>query len=605
MAEKIADDPLIGTQLNNYRIDSVLGRGGMAVVYAGWDIKLNRRVALKVIDARFRDKPSYAERFIRESQVVATWDHPNIIKIYYADDAGGLYYFAMQHIDGLDLRQLMDEYHEAGQLFPLDDMIRIGYFVASAIDYAHDHQVIHRDIKPSNVMVSSENKVLLMDFGLALEVNQGSMGQVFGTPHYMAPEQAKASANALPQSDIYSLGVLFYEMLTGTVPFDDPSPTSVAIQHIQNTPPPPRSINPKLNATTEGVLLKALEKSPTDRYQTATELVQALEKALAEGAEQYDPDALPPPPATVQRPLPISDPRRVMTVSERVALHLQTRTPAPTEADPAPGVPIELPVVEPAAPITAAPAPTPWYSGRGGWLGGGLILLLLAGVVWGGGLFAQGSVTPTATATTAVVAAVTLETPTLAPSPTRTPSPEATATQTVVPTETPSPTATEPPPTTAVVATETAVPTTTLAPSATPTPTPEPAPSLILSYNRTGFYIYNTTDTTIDLTSLTFNALTDEQNSTTYAFQARTDWPFQNLAPAFCGAIELLNVDTTATRPSRCKGYGMVTFPGQDAEQYFWVRRPDENITQFRVAWLGETIKICQMIDGFCTVSLP
>jgi hypothetical protein len=459
-------------------------------------------------------------------------------------------------------------------------------------------------------MVSSDNKVLLMDFGLALEVNQGSMGQVFGTPHYMAPEQAKASANALPQSDIYSLGVLFYEMLTGTVPFDDPSPTSVAIQHIQNAPPSPRSINANLNATTEGVLLKALEKSPSDRYQTATELVQALEKALAEGAEQYDPDALPPPPATVQRPSPSSDPRRVMTVSERVALHLQTRTPAPTEADPAPGVPVELPVAEKAAPITAAPTRTPpWYSGRGGWLGGGLILLLLAGMIWGGGLLGHGVVTPTATATTAIVAAVTLETPTLAPSPTSTPVEIATETAvpptaTSSPTETPSPTATETPLPTAT-ATATATATGTAVPTPTEPPPATPQPALILSYNRTGFYIYNTTNTTIDLTPLTFNALDGEQNPTNYAFQARTDWPFQSVAPAFCGAIELLNTDTSGTRPSRCKGYGMVTFPGQDAEQYFWVRRPDENINQFRVAWLGETIKICQMVDGFCTVSLP
>jgi serine/threonine protein kinase len=274
------EDSLIGRQLANFRIDRLIGRGGMAQVYYGWDVKLERPVAIKVIDARYRDDPSYAKRFVREAQAVATWRHENIVQIYYADDQDGLYYFAMEYIEGLSLGVLLLAYATEGELMPHEDVLRIGRAVASALDFAHQKGVIHRDVKPANVLVAGDGRVVLTDFGLAMDVRQGSLGEVFGSSHYIAPEQARRSADAVPQSDLYALGVILYEMLTGTVPFDDPSPTSVAVQHLTLPPPPPTEANPNLSQETEAVLLKALSKSHEKRYQTGAALIDALGEAL-------------------------------------------------------------------------------------------------------------------------------------------------------------------------------------------------------------------------------------------------------------------------------------------------------------------------------------
>src|SRR5258706_6440857 len=221
----MTDDPLIGRQLANFRLERVLGRGGMAQVYYGMDVKLHRPVAVKVIDARFRDNPTYAKRFVHEAQSVAMWRQENIAQVYYADEEGDLYYFVMEYIDGLDLGKLLSQYTAKGELMALTDVLRIGRAVASALDYAHGKKVVHRDVKPSNVIVSRDERVVLTDFGLALDVQQGSVGEAFGSAHYIAPEQDRRSSDAIPQSDLYSLGILLYVMLTGAVPFDDPSPT--------------------------------------------------------------------------------------------------------------------------------------------------------------------------------------------------------------------------------------------------------------------------------------------------------------------------------------------------------------------------------------------
>jgi serine/threonine protein kinase len=274
------DDPLIGRQLANFKIERAIGRGGMAQVYYGQDVKLQRPVAIKVIDARYRSNPSYARRFVREAQAVAQWRHEHIIQIYYADDEDGLYYFAMEYIDGSDLGELLAHYAARNELMPTAEVGRIGRAVASALDYAHQRHVIHRDVKPSNVMAARDGRIVLADFGLAMDAEQGSMGEVFGSAHYIAPEQARRSADAVPQSDLYSLGVILYEMLTGRVPFDDPSSTAVAIQHLTMPPPPPRTLNPDLSEAVENVLLKALNKVPQERYQSGREMLEALTEAL-------------------------------------------------------------------------------------------------------------------------------------------------------------------------------------------------------------------------------------------------------------------------------------------------------------------------------------
>ena len=328
----MTDDALIGLQLANFRLERVLGRGGMAQVYYGWDVKLERPVAVKVIDSRFRDNPAYAKRFVREAQAVAAWHHENIAQIYYADEQGGLYYFAMEFIDGLDLGRVLTSYASKGELMPHPDVLRIGRAIARALDYAHAKNVVHRDVKPSNVMIATDGRVVLTDFGLALDVQQGSVGEVFGSAHYIAPEQARRSSDALPQSDLYSLGIMLFEMLTGIVPFDDPSPTAVALQHITQPPPPPRSLNPDLNLELEAALLKALSKSPKDRYQTGADLMTDLEQAFEKGAAKTQPVPLPPPPAGMQ--LPVQAPRpSPVTVAELIA---SRETPAAPTAAPQP-----------------------------------------------------------------------------------------------------------------------------------------------------------------------------------------------------------------------------------------------------------------------------
>jgi serine/threonine protein kinase len=299
-------DPLTGRQLNNFRVGRVVGRGGMGTTYRGIDVKLQRPVAIKVLDARFRDDPTYAQRFVQEARTIAKWRHENIVQIYYADEVDGLYYFVMEYIEGRDLGVVLSDVISKGELLPHDEVLRIGRSLAAALDYAHQQGIIHRDVKPSNVLLANDERVILVDFGLALDVSQGSLGDAFGSAHYIAPEQARKSAQAVPQSDLYSLGVMLYEMLTGTVPFDDPSPTSVALQHLTLEVPSPRTFNSALSVQVELVLLKALQKSPGDRYVTGAELVEALEGALKASPTKNNQISMPPPPAAVQAEFPAS-----------------------------------------------------------------------------------------------------------------------------------------------------------------------------------------------------------------------------------------------------------------------------------------------------------
>ncbi|PJF26206.1 MAG: hypothetical protein CUN53_08895, partial [Phototrophicales bacterium] len=276
-------DPFIGRQLGDYRIIGVIGRGGMASVYCGYDVHLQRYAAVKVIGAHLvtdDDHEDYRQRFIREARAIARLNHPNIVSVYQFGEIDGLYYMAMGLIEGRNLSQIMKEQAASGHLLPRQQVARIIRDIAAALDFAHASGVIHRDVKPSNIMITTDGQAILTDFGLALSASEGTVGNTFGSAHYMSPEQAISSASVVPQSDLYSLGVVMYQLLTGRVPFDDPSPMSVALKHINEAPPSPRRYNPALTSEVERVLLRALEKKPQDRFPTGEAMASALSRAL-------------------------------------------------------------------------------------------------------------------------------------------------------------------------------------------------------------------------------------------------------------------------------------------------------------------------------------
>jgi len=273
-------DPLIGRKFANYQIERLIGRGGMASVYYGVDLQLQRPAAIKVIAERYSGDAAYTARFVHEARAMAAWRHPNIPQIYQAGVENGIYFYAMEYIHGIDLEENLRRTAQRGEGLSFNEILHTGEAIAAALDYAHQKGAIHRDVKPSNVLISEDHRILLTDFGLVLEVDKGTRGEVFGSPLYIAPEQARSSADAVAQSDLYSLGVILYEMLVGILPFNDPSAASVALKHIMLEPPGPRQINPDLSPGVEAVLLKALRKLPQERYQTGKALMSALKAEL-------------------------------------------------------------------------------------------------------------------------------------------------------------------------------------------------------------------------------------------------------------------------------------------------------------------------------------
>ncbi len=277
-------DDLIGTVLGNYRILEALGQGGMARVYRAYQENLGRDVAIKVLPPWYATDRSFVERFNLEARLVARLSHPNIVTVHDASEQNGHLYIVMQFIDGGTLKQRLDYFQRAQQMMNTTEVVNIFVQLADALAYAHEQGVIHRDVKPVNVLMDNANRPILSDFGIAkvLASTQAHLtrpGAGVGTPEYMSPEQCQGGP-VDGRADIYALGVMLFETLTGRTPFLGDNYPALAHSHIYEPPPRPRALNPAIHPAMEAVILTALQKNPFQRYQTAHAMADALNHAL-------------------------------------------------------------------------------------------------------------------------------------------------------------------------------------------------------------------------------------------------------------------------------------------------------------------------------------
>jgi len=268
-----------GEQVGPYRIVEKLGRGGMATVFKAYHANLDRYVALKVLHPAFMEDPNFRARFQREARVVAKLEHPNIIPVYDFAEHDGKAYIVMKFVEGETLKARLQK----RPLTP-EEGVKLIETVGEALAFAHKQGILHRDVKPSNVMISNDGHIYLMDFGLARIASAGestlSSDMMIGTPQYISPEQAMGARDLDAGTDIYSFGVLIYELVVGQVPFIADTPFSIIHDHIYTPLPLPRTLNPNVPESIERLLLKALAKDRNDRFETVEEMVAAFKAAI-------------------------------------------------------------------------------------------------------------------------------------------------------------------------------------------------------------------------------------------------------------------------------------------------------------------------------------
>src|SRR5574344_2978723 len=268
---------------DRYEILEKIGTGGMSDVYKAKCHKLNRFVAMKVLKQEFSENANFVSKFRIEAQAAAGLMHPNIVNVYDVGEEGGIYYIVMELVEGITLKK----YIEKKARLSVKEAISIAIQVSMGIEAAHNNRIIHRDIKPQNIIISKDGKVKVTDFGIAKAATSNTItSNVMGSVHYTSPEQARGGYSD-EKSDIYSLGIVMFEMLTGRVPFDGDTTVAIAIQHIQEPMPSPREYVNDIPVSVEQIIYKCTQKSPDRRYQKMSELIADLKRSLVTPDEDF------------------------------------------------------------------------------------------------------------------------------------------------------------------------------------------------------------------------------------------------------------------------------------------------------------------------------
>jgi serine/threonine protein kinase len=273
-----------GDTLDHYRIDTTVARTGMSVLYKATNLADGRQVAVKVPHPEMEADPVLFERFKREQEIGQLLDHPGVVKTY-NDEERSRVYMVIEWVDGRLLRSILNQ----ERTLPTERAVKISLGMSDALDYMHKRGIVHRDLKPENVMVDADDNIKLIDFGIAMKEDAKrltfvNMSATLGTPDYISPEQVKGQRGD-QRSDIYAVGIMLYEMLTGRVPFIEPNPLAAMNERLLHDPTPPRELNPELSPELEEIIFRALERDPRHRYATAHEMIWDLEHQEQVGVE--------------------------------------------------------------------------------------------------------------------------------------------------------------------------------------------------------------------------------------------------------------------------------------------------------------------------------
>lgn len=473
-------DTLTGKKIGKYVIKEKLGTGGMAEVYKGYQENLDRYVAIKLMHAFLVADQDFLNRFQREAKAMAALNHPNIAGVYDFDVYGeNSYYLVMEYIRGGTLKERLEALNRAGERMPLPDVVKMIAEIADALAYAHRRDMVHRDIKPANIMLNEDSgRAVLTDFGIVKMMGNQSMaytatGALIGTPAYMSPEQALGQSGD-HRVDIYSLGIMLFQMVTGSLPFEADTPLAVVMQHVNTPVPQPDTIIPDIPWGLQEVIVKAMAKSPDERFKSAGEMAAALRAVDLSGASSKPPTAVSP-----------------------IAASLDHPTPAKTE------------VMMPASETAVAPAPPAEAKKRPAWLYpvvGIVALAVIGSIVFASGLL-NGATDPTATAPAVAEAAGTeASNATDTPPPTNTPEPDLAATSLAQ---------------LIIDSTAAARPTETPTPSKTPTVTPTASPTT----DATALFLL---DCDHDVTLVSASRSGFVTNAVTIQFSFTAAWVLQN-----------------------------------------------------------------------------